>query len=352
VTAAHTSVTATSTDAMPDCRRTVPMTALVGGTAGMLLCACVLSVAVGARTAAISDVIGALVGDDTTDPITRAAVIARVPRTVLGVLVGASLAVAGTVMQAITRNPLAEPGILGVSSGAALAVVIGIVFVGISGPTTIALFAVVGAGVSAAAVYAIGSVGRGGASPLKLALSGAAMSAAFMSLTSALLLPRVDVMAGFRFWQIGGVGGATWERIRIGAPPLAVGVLLCLGCARSLNLLALGDDVAAGLGARVGRARLVAAGGAVLLCGVATSIAGPIAFVGLVVPHLYRSVTGADHRRLIPAAALGGAALLVVADVVGRVITRPQEIEVGIVTSVIGAPILIMVVRRRKLHEL
>ncbi len=312
----------------------------------------VLSVAFGTRDVALSDVYGALTGTGRGDALGRAAVGKRVPRTVLAILVGSALAVAGTTMQAVTRNPLAEPGILGVSSGAALAIVIGIAFFRLSDPYAFVVVAVVGSAVASVLVYTIGSLGRGGATPLKLALGGAAMSAAFTSLVNAILLPRVDVLSSFRFWQIGGVGGATWERLGVAAPFLAGGLSLCVLNARGMNMLALGDDLAAGLGAHVARTRLAAAAGAVVLCGVATAFAGPIAFVGLVVPHVCRLLVGTDHRWLLPFTAVGGAALLVAADVLGRIVARPEEIEVGIVTAVVGAPVLIWVVRRQKLREL
>ena len=166
--------------------------------------------------------------------------------------------------------------------------------------------AIAGAAVAAVFVYGVGSLGRGGATPLKLALAGAAISAAFTSLTSAVLLPRVDAMETFRFWQIGGVGGATWDRIAMVLPVLAVGAVICLLCARGMNSLALGDDLAAGLGENVFRTRLIAAAGAVILCGAATAVAGPIAFVGLVIPHLCRLLVGTDHRWLLPFCAAGG----------------------------------------------
>lgn len=309
-----------------------------------------VSLAFGTRSVALRDIIDSLTG--TTDGIAEAAARKRIPRTVLAMLVGSALAVSGATMQAVTRNPLAEPGILGVSSGAALSVVIGVAFFGLSEPYGYMAFAVVGASISAVFVYTVGSMGRGGATPLKLALAGAATTAAATSLISAILLPRVDVMANFRFWQIGGVGGATWDRIGIVLPFMALGILVCLANARGMNTLALGDETAVGLGANVRRTRLVSASGAVLLCGVATAIAGPIAFVGLVVPHVFRLLIGTDHRWLLPISALGGAALLVGADVVGRVIARPEEIEVGIVTSVIGAPVLIWVVRQQRVREL
>ena len=159
-------------------------------------------------------------------------------------------------------------------------------------------------------------------------------------------------METFRFWQIGGVGGATWDRIALVLPVLVVGALICLLCARGMNSLALGDDLAAGLGENVRRTRLIAAAGAVILCGAATAVAGPIAFVGLVVPHLCRLLVGTDHRWLLPFSALAGAGLLVAADVIGRVVARPEEIEVGIITAFIGAPFFIWIVRRQKVREL
>jgi iron complex transport system permease protein len=309
-----------------------------------------LSVAFGTRIVAVSDVLSALGGD--TSGVAQAAVVKRIPRTVLALLVGAALAVSGTTMQAVTRNPLADPGILGVSGGAALAVVAGIAFFGMSDPFLYIWVAIGGAAVAAAFVYTVGSLGRDGATPLKLALAGAAISATFASLVSAILLPRIDVLTVFRFWQIGGVGGATWERVGLVIPFLVAGAAICLFSARGMNMLALGDDLAAGLGENVLRARLIAAAGAVLLCGAATAIAGPIGFVGLVVPHLCRLLVGTDLRWLIPFSAVVGAALLVAADVVGRVVARPQEIEVGIITALIGAPFFIWIVRRQRVREL
>lgn len=311
---------------------------------------CIASVSFGVRDVSLADIVAGLRGD--TSSIASAAVVARIPRTVLGLLVGAALALAGTTMQAITRNPLADPGILGVSGGASLAVVIGIAFFGLTDPYVTMTVAIVGAAVAAIFVYVVGSIGSGGATPLKLALAGAATTAALMSLVSAVLLPRIDVMESFRFWQIGGVGGATWDRIGVVAPVLLVGALIVMVCARGMNSLTLGDDVATSLGENVGRTRLVSAGGAVILCGAATAVAGPIAFVGLVVPHMCRLIVGPDHRWLIPFSALVGAALLVASDVVGRLIARPGEIEVGIITALIGAPVFISIVRRQRVREL
>jgi iron complex transport system permease protein len=308
------------------------------------------SLAFGARDVSLTEIFAALGGG--AEGVGEAAVTLRMPRTVLAMLVGAALALSGCAMQAITRNPLADPGILGVSSGAALAVVIGIAFFGLSNPYSYIGVATLGAAGASAFVYAVGSMGRGGATPLKLALAGAASAAAFSSLVSAILLPRVDILETFRFWQIGGVGGASWDRILVVAPFLGLGALICLISARGMNSLALGDDMAAGLGVRVGQTRLLAAVGAVILAGAATAIAGPIGFVGLVVPHLCRLLVGTDHRWLLPFSAIAGAALLTLADVIGRIITRPEEIDVGIVTAFIGAPVFIWIVRRQRVREL
>ncbi|MEZ0492231.1 FecCD family ABC transporter permease [Kineococcus sp. TBRC 1896] len=308
------------------------------------------SVAFGVRAVSLGDVVSGVTGS--TGTIEQAAVNRRVPRTFLAMTVGGALGLAGAVMQGVTRNPLADPGILGVTTGASLAVVTGIAFLGLSSPAGYVWLALAGAALAAALVYAIGSAGRGGATPLKLALAGAATSAAFSSLISAVLLPRVQVMDSFRHWQIGGVGGADAGRIGQVAPFLLVGVLLCFATARGLNALALGDDVATGLGVRVGTTRLLAAAGAISLCAAATAVAGPIGFVGLAVPHLVRLLVGVDHRWLLPFSVLAGAALLTAADVIGRLVARPEEVDVGIVTAVVGAPVFIWIVRRQKVRAL
>ncbi|MER5769704.1 FecCD family ABC transporter permease [Streptomyces sp. NPDC001985] len=310
----------------------------------------VASVAFGSRAIGWTDVWAALGGADTT--LEQAAAGKRIPRTFLAVLIGAALGLAGAVMQGVTRNPLADPGILGVNMGASLAVVTAVAFFGLSSPTGYIWVAMAGAAVSALFVYGVGSLGRGGATPLKLALSGAVTSAAFASLVTAVVLPRNDIAGSFRLWQIGGVGGASYERIGQVLPFLAAGLVICLLSAKALNSLALGEELAAGLGERVAVARGVAALGAVVLCGAATAVAGPIAFVGLVVPHACRLLIGVDHRWLLPFSALLGAALLTAADVAGRVVARPAEIEVGIVTALIGAPFFIWIVRRQKVRAL
>lgn len=308
------------------------------------------SLAFGSRAVAWSDIWAALGGAD--DTLEQAAATKRIPRTVLAAAIGAALGLAGAVMQGVTRNPLADPGILGVNMGASLAVVTAVAYFGLTSPTGYIWTAMAGAALAAVFVYTVGTLGRGGATPLKLALAGAAISAAFASLVTAVVLPRNDIAGGFRLWQIGGVGGASFERIGQVAPFLAVGLVICLLSARSLNSLALGDEIAAGIGERVAVARAVAALGAVVLCGAATAVAGPIAFVGLVVPHTCRLLVGVDHRWLLPFAALLGASLLIAADVIGRVVARPAEVDVGIVTALTGAPFFIWIVRRQKVRAL
>nr|WP_246287033.1 iron ABC transporter permease [Schumannella luteola] len=315
-----------------------------------LLALAIASVCIGARDVALDDIVAALQGHDET--IARAAVTKRIPRTLLAMLAGGALAVSGAVMQGVTRNPLADPGILGVNTGASLAVVIGIAWIGISSVQSYIWLAIVGAALAAVFVYAIGSLGRGGPTPLKLALAGAATSTALASFVSAVVLPRGDVAGLVRSWEIGGVGGATIATVGTVAPFLGAGLLISVLMARSLNSLALGDELASGLGERVELARAIAALGAVLLCAAVTAVAGPIGFVGLVVAHLCRTLAGPDHRWLIPFSAVAGAALLTGADVLGRLVARPDEIDVGIITAIVGAPFLIWIIRRGKVREL
>jgi iron complex transport system permease protein len=321
---------------------------------GVLVVVALLSVAFGSRVvgwdAVVEGVRGAFGG--APDGFDQAAVAKRVPRTLLALVAGAGLGLAGAVMQGVTRNPLADPGILGVNMGASLAVVVGMAWFGLSTARGYVWAAILGAAVAAVLVYTIGSLGNGGATPLKLALAGAATSAALASFISAVVLGRNDLGENVQSWQIGGVGGATWSQLGIVWPFLLVGVAVCLLSARGLNLLALGDDLAAGLGQRVALARGMASLGAVVLCGAVTAVTGPIGFVGLVVPHLCRLLVGVDHRWLLPFSALAGAILLTGADVLGRLVARPEEVAVGIITAFIGAPFFVWVVRRQKVRAL
>lgn len=320
------------------------------GLFALLLLLCTLSVTVGTRNVAWIDIRAALGGQ--TDTIGQAAVALRIPRTILAALAGGALGLAGAIMQGVTRNPLADPGILGVNMGASLAIVVGVAWFGIVSSNAYIWTAIFGAGCAAVFVYTIGSMGRGGPTPLKLALAGTATSIAFASMVIAVVLPRGDIAGGIRSWQIGGVGGATFERLVPVLPFLAVGFVISLLSARKLNSLALGDELAAGLGERVALARAGASLGAILLCGATTAVCGPIGFLGLVVPHLCRLLIGVDHRWLLPFATVVGACLLTLADITGRIIARPAEIDVGIVTALIGAPFFIWIVRRQKVRDL
>jgi iron complex transport system permease protein len=308
------------------------------------------SILVGSRDVDFNNVLSALGGS--LEGFEQGVIAKRVPRTLLAVVAGAALAVSGAVMQGVTRNPLADPGILGVNMGASLAVVVGIAFFGLTRATSYIWAAITGAALTAAFVYAIGSLGYGGATPLKLALAGTATSAALVSFITAVMLPRNDIADSVRSWQIGGVGGGTFDSFAQVAPFLVTGFVLCLSSARRLNLLALGDEVAAGLGERVAIARGIASLGAVILCGATTAVTGPIGFVGLVVPHACRLVSGVDHRWLLPFSALAGGALLTAADVFGRILARPAELDVAIVTAFAGAPFFIYIVRRQKSRAL
>jgi iron complex transport system permease protein len=271
---------------------------------------------------------------------------ARVDRTLLGLAVGAALALAGAVLQGLTRNPLADPGILGINAGASFAMVVGLSVFGVSDLRDFLWIAFLGAAVAAVLVHAVASLGRGGATPIKLAIAGAALTAAVTSWTTGVLLVDRQTMETFRYWQVGTVGGRDLEVLLTGAPFLLAGAVLALTGARLLDTLALGDDLARGLGRRTAVDRVVLGVAVVLLAGTSTALAGPVAFVGLVVPHAVRSVVGSGHARLLPLAALGGAALVVLADTVGRVVLPPAEVQVGVMAAVVGVPGFLLLVRR------
>lgn len=262
-------------------------------------------------------------------------------------MVGAALALAGTVLQGITRNPIADPGILGISQGASVGVVLAIAFAGIHTLTGYVWFAFAGAALASVAVYAVASSGRGGATPVKLALGGAAINALLVSVTTAVLTTKASAMDEFRFWQVGSLSGRDTHIVGQIWPFLVVGVLLVLSVARGLDALALGEDVAKGLGQRVATVRIVGGLGATVLTGVGVAAAGPIAFIGLAVPHIARAVVGSDHRWVLPMAALIGPVMLLVSDTVGRVVFPPSEVPAGVMTALIGVPFLVTLVRRK-----
>ncbi|TFB73257.1 iron ABC transporter permease [Cryobacterium glaciale] len=315
------------------------------------------SLLVGTREIGLGTVVDALVNPDETvtdTALTDRVVILdlRVPRTVVGLLAGVALGLAGALMQGVTRNPLADPGLLGVNAGASLFVVAGIAWFGVTSSLGYVWFAFAGAAVAATIVYLIGSLGREGATPVKLALAGTALTAAFTSLITIVLLADTEAFDRYRFWAAGSLVARGLDAALPLAPFILVGAILSVVAARMLNTLALGDDLARGLGQNLILARIVCAVAIVLLCGSATAMAGPIVFVGLAVPHVARWITGPDYRLIIVFSALFGPTLLVAADVLGRVIAQPGEIEAGLVVAFLGAPVLIALVRRVKLAGL
>lgn len=268
----------------------------------------------------------------------------RLPRTELGLMVGVALGLAGGVMQALTRNPLADPGLLGINAGAAAAVVTAISFFGVAGYTGYIGFAFVGAAAVSALVYVVG--GGRGATPARLALAGTALNAALTSYVDAVQLLDTSSLDRMRFWTVGSLARAQ-DDVNVRALPFVVaGALLALALARPLNALALGDDAARALGSRPGLTRAGAIVTVTLLCGAATAACGPIVFVGLMVPHMVRSLTGPDLRWLLPYCAVLAPALMLGADVLGRVLGAPGELQVGIVTVVLGGPFFLYFVRR------
>lgn len=309
------------------------------------------SIACGAKSVGFPVVIQSLlgIGEKTFE---TSVVMARVPRTVFGILAGAALAVSGALMQAVTRNPIADPSILGVNTGASLFVVCGIAFLHISTGLEYIWLAFAGAALTAILVYGLASIGNGGATPLKLALAGAAASTALQSLVNTVMLPSSQVMDQFRFWQTGSIGGAGWGEIRLLLPFFLIGFAASILLAPSLNTLALGDDAATSLGLNVPLIRGAAALAGVLLCASTTALAGPIGFVGLMIPHLIRMLVGPDMRKILPLSAICGASLLLFADTAGRVLGRPGELESGIVTALIGAPVFIFIIRKVKVSSL
>jgi iron complex transport system permease protein len=327
---------------------------LVGFVVGalVLVVVSVLSLMVGARTIAPADVLDALLHYSRTDSDSLVVVDSRLPRTLLGLAAGLGLGLAGTVMQGLSRNPLADPGILGVNFGASLAVVVAIAFLGVASPSGYLWFAFAGAALASALVYAVSSLGREGATPVKLAIAGAAVSAALGSLITAVQLTSRVSLDAMRFWQVGSLAGRGFGVLWQILPTLAVGAVLALGLGRLLNGLALGDDVARGLGQRVGITRILCGVAIVLLCGSATAAVGPIAFAGLIVPHIARRVVGADYRWILAYSAVIAPALLVGCDIIGRVVARPGELQVGVVLAFVGAPVFIALVRRRRMVSL
>ena len=311
----------------------------------------IFSISLGAKSIAFTKVIDVLLGND-PDSLDAAIILQRIPRTVFGILAGGALGISGALMQSITRNPIADPSILGVNTGASLFVVAGIAFFNITVAYQYIWLAIIGAGVTAVFVYSVASMGKDGATPLKLALSGSAVSIVLGSLVSTIMLPNNRVMEAFRFWQVGSIGSATWESIMLISPFLIVGFIISMFISGYLNNLALGDEAATALGTNVVMTRTIGALSSVLLCGATTALAGPIGFVGLIIPHIIRLIFGSEMSKMLPLSFLGSAILMLVSDIIGRVISLPGETEVGIVTAVIGAPVFILAIRKGRVKSL
>lgn len=315
--------------------------------AGLLGMALMSSIAFGAADIAPADVWAALVAFNPESTEHLIIQTLRIPRAAVAALVGAALAVAGALMQGLTRNPLADPGILGIETGAALGVVAAVYFLQIGSLYLYALFAFAGAALTAVAVYALGSLGRGGPTPLKITIAGAALTALLSSLTTGMLIFNQRTLEEVRFWLAGSVAGRDLNLLIQAAPYLLAGLLLALGLGRQITTISLGDDVAKGLGQRTGWVKGLTAIATVLLAGGAVAVAGPIGFVGLVIPHAVRFLVGQDYRWILPYAALIGATFLVLSDVAARLVLRPTELPVGVMTALIGGPFFVYLVRWR-----
>ncbi|MFJ6393425.1 FecCD family ABC transporter permease [Streptomyces sp. NPDC091972] len=306
------------------------------------------SIAVGAKGLSVEQVWHGLFQD--TGSYADVVVADRLSRTVLGLLAGAALGLSGAVLQALTRNPLADPGLLGINAGASAAVVTAITFFGVTSLSGYVWFAFAGAAAVGALVWFLG--GSRGATPVRLALAGTAISAALYGYLQAVMITDDQALNKMRFWTVGSLSSADNSTILQVLPFLATGSLLALGLARPLNAMEMGDDTAKALGANLNRTRALAMLSATVLCGAATAACGPIVFVGLMVPHIVRSFTGPDLRWILPYATVLSPVLLLGSDVIGRIVARPAELQVGIVTAIIGGPVFIFLVRRRRTAQL
>ncbi len=342
-------VTATPANGRPGWMgRSLRATGLIVGV-GCVILAALASLRFGAHGVSTSAVWNALFNYDPTVYDQAVVRSQRVPRTIIAIGVGAGLAVAGATMQAVTRNPLASPSILGVSSGSAFAVVTATFFLGLNHVSEYLWFSFLGAIIASAIVFAIGSIGNATNAPVRLTLAGVAISAMLGSWTSGILLISEETFDQIRFWFAGSVVGRDLDTFWFVSPFLIVGALVCIFMGHQLNVLSMSEDAARALGMNTNRVRLICAGLVVLITGAAVSVTGPIGFVGLAVPHIIRSIVGPDYRWVLPYSLLGGAIFLIGADILGRLVMPTGELQAGIVTGILGAPFLIALARRRSL---
>jgi iron complex transport system permease protein len=328
--------------------RVVGQVAVFVAAAAALSAAIVLSLMVGRQAVSPVEAVRAFLPGATGDTVDIVRGL-RLDRTAVGAVVGLALGGAGALMQALTRNPLADPGLLGVNGGAAAAVVTGFSFFGVTSGFAQTWLALAGAAAGSIAVYVLGSGARAAATPARLALAGAAVTAVLYSYINALSMRDQASFDEIRFWVVGSVVNRGMDRLLIALPFIVAGVLIAVLVAPALNALALGEDKSRALGLSVGRARVATAAAVTLLCGAATAVAGPIVFVGLAVPHVARFLTGADQRRVVPMSMLLAGAFLVLCDTLGRVVSSGAELQAGIVTAILGAPVFIALVRRPSL---
>lgn len=306
----------------------------------------------GTRDVTLETIWSALTAFDPTSASETVIQQMRGPRTLLGLSVGIALGLSGVILQGVTRNPLADPGIMGINAGAAAAIVTAATLFGITSMEASIWVAFIGAGAATVLVYGIASLGREGATPIKLALAGAAVTAGLTSLTTAIVLLDVEAFDELRFWQVGSLAGRYLPVFLQTAPFILIGSIVALGSGRALNALALGEDMAVALGQRVRRTRFVLFATVAVLCGAATAACGPIAFVGLIVPHAARALCGPDYRWILPYSLLLTPIILLVADIIGRIVVAPGELQVGVVLGVLGAPAFIALARSRDLAAL
>lgn len=315
-----------------------------------LISACALSIAIGTKNIPVTDLLDALwQPDGSPDDLIVSEY--RLPRTILGLLAGTALGVAGCLMQGLTRNPLADPGLLGVNAGAAFAIAVAVAYLGVDSIGEYVWFGFAGAAVVSVVVFRLGTVGRGGTDPIRLTLAGVAVTAVLTGVTKGLILLNSVAFDKMRQWDAGALTGRGYDVIAGAAPFIVAGMILAAIAARSLNAVALGDDLARALGVNVTRTRVCTALALILLCGTATAAVGPITFVGLAVPHIARWIVGPDHRWIVAYSLVLAPTLVLVADVVGRIAIPPDELAAGVVTAFLGAPVLIWLARRTELRQ-
>ncbi len=312
----------------------------------ILLICLVYSVTLGAAEISVEEILASFV---TFDGSYQHLVIqtVRLPRSLIAILVGSALAVSGALMQGLTRNPLADPGILGIESGAALAVVATIFVFGSSSLNVLTIVAFLGAGVTAMLVYFLGSLGKGGATPLNLTVVGAALTALISSLTTAVLIVSQRTLEEIRFWLAGSLAGRDINMFLQALPFVTLGLIVAFALGRQITTMSLGEDIAKGLGQQTAWVKIITAISVVLLAGSSVAIAGPIGFIGLVVPHIVRFFIFADYRWILPYSAVVGATLLLVADITARVLFKPQELPVGVMTALVGAPFFVYLAKSK-----